>query len=876
MEITPGLLDSALRAGKSILTDELSKCLDPTRPTSRPSKSQWAVLNDIGKVQYRWVIAGNQCLASGTLVMTPTGPTPIEDIQVGDTVYDEHGKPIQVLKTFRNGRKRVSDLTLRGMKWATCTANHVFQVTDSHAKVRERETGKFVKGDLVHRVSVRAPLGNVSVPQAYALGALLGDGCSRQKGHEIQLSSGVAEVPEKVAAIVGNTARRLHESNYTWSVGRADIPYYDEWCKGRYAHEKIVDLDVVKTWDRESLLRFVAGIVDTDGSVYPAKDHVSLSVHMQAKSVIDALEYTFLALWQIPMSRGVDERAKYKNGPVHNLYTRNVHFVRQILDELGPHLVSPQKKWRLEYERLGGKRSNPDRLGLKFGANEREEETYDIHVDSPTNLYLLANGLVTHNSGKSAVAAREIAWILNGDHPSWTRPAEWGTGPLTIIVAGQDRKMMELELWGNKLLKFLNPADWREVRAGQSLQYAEHRKTGDRVVFISHADSSEKNRKHMQGYVAHYVWLDEMPASTRVLEELQRRVDSRNGYFLATFTPKFKNLEIRKVVDSATPPHAKKYQMSKFDNPIFAAHREREIAKLAGYSEDMRNAVLYGSWMSGDGLVHHFDPDLHGGAPENYDPSWRHVVVVDPATESKLGLTLWAEDPTPRDPLTMQPVAVCPELGSDDPQTRSTRMWWMVRADYVEGIYVPTEIIAAVEKSLVGLNVCLRRADSHEAWFIRQASAMPDGPSYTYEGIEGKNVPERKNGLIRTFQEGLGRRYRIADWCTKFHDEVQSYERDPETGKIKAKSKFHIIDTCHYFADKIPEPVHNYVYGSYHDRLYHAYLLEERRSAAREQARASGAKYVIEPAAPDIEAPLPPMPRARIQNRGWGRRKFRV
>ncbi len=470
-----------------------------------------------------------------------------------------------------------------------------------------------------------------------------------------------------------------------------------------------------------------------------------------------------------------------------------------------------------------------------------------------------------NQSGKSALAAREIAWILQDSHPTWTRPARWGTGPLTVIIAGQDRKMMELELWGNKLARFLNRDEWREVRAGQALQYCEHRTMGHRIVFISHADSSEKNMKHMQGYVAHYVWLDEMPMHIRVLEELQRRVDSNDGYFVATFTPKFRNLKIKKLVEAIREPIGRRYRLSKLDNPLFAGQREKELAQLAGHSAGYIASVLDGEWMSGDGAIYEVIPEKHAGVPAAYSPGWRHVLWVDPATESKLGLELWAEDPVPL-------------LGSiTDEEPAGRRMWWCVRAEYVEGIYTPTKIVADVESRVAGHNIIERRSDSAASWYIRQAADMPDGRNYEYVGVEKKTLPGRKDGLIKEFQQALGERVRIADWCTEYFDELQAYERDPETGRIRAESRFHLIDCGHYFVDSIPAPDHQYVYASWTERFYQAALLEAREDELRAAHSPRRRRYAVTSGPPLIERPLPRLrqpggaPRGRL-----GRRKYQV
>jgi phage terminase large subunit-like protein len=231
-----------------------------------------------------------------------------------------------------------------------------------------------------------------------------------------------------------------------------------------------------------------------------------------------------------------------------------------------------------------------------------QQEIFD-DIERIKHRYVIAG----NQSGKSSLAAREIGWIVENNHPFWKRPERWGDEALLVLIAGQDRKQMEIELYTKKIKPFLTPGDWREVRVGGTLNFVEHRKKGHKIVFLSHNDSSDKNRQHMQGYVAHYVWLDEMPRDIKILEELTRRVDARNGYLLVTFTPKIKNEEIRKVIDSVQVPLAKRYRLSKLDNPLYADRLAEEEQKLAGYSESYRKTILYGDWYQGDSSVYEFN-----------------------------------------------------------------------------------------------------------------------------------------------------------------------------------------------------------------------------------------------------------------------------
>lgn len=74
----------------------------------------------------RIFLGGNRCLAEGTLVATPNGPTKIENLMVGSIVHDERGRPIRVQKFWSNGTREVADITCGGEVLASCTAEHMW------------------------------------------------------------------------------------------------------------------------------------------------------------------------------------------------------------------------------------------------------------------------------------------------------------------------------------------------------------------------------------------------------------------------------------------------------------------------------------------------------------------------------------------------------------------------------------------------------------------------------------------------------------------------------------------------------------------------------------------------------------------------------
>lgn len=750
------------------------ECFDPNNLDSKPTPAQLEVLRDAGTIKHRYTTSGNQCHLEGTLVATPKGPVPIELLKVGDTVYSEHGKEIKVLKTFHNGPKEVADLTFRGQMWSSCTKDHVFQTVNGK-KTQQLSVENIGKYDCISRVFVRPGLGDTDVPEAYAIAALLGDGCSRQGGQKIHVSSADNKIPDKLSQILNVSVKKSGGENYTWILENADIPYYKDWCKGRYAHEKEADTSVLETWNRQSLLQFVAGLIDTDGSIYPAKDHVSLSLGMQAKSVVDAFEWAVFRLWQIKLNRTIDDRDKYKNGPVHIAYTRATPYVKLILDEINDLLVSTQKQWRPEYEGLGGKRTKLEYVGLKWGSNKRVGETYDIHVDSETNLYLLANGLVTHNSGKSQLAARETAWVLTETHPYWKRSPQMGTDKLQLLVLGRVGKHIEEILW-RKISGFLDMNDVHIQRTGGTLQKVTYRPNGNTILFISHHNTNEAREKS-QGYTADYVWLDELPGDVKLIEELHRRIMARDGRFLATFTPKTFNKGIKELVDNARAPLAKKYQFSMLDNPIYTPTQKQEILQsLETYPEGYRKMILHGDWFSGEGAVYQV-PDSFYQVPEGYHPSWRHVESVDPALSSKFGVTVWAENPT-------------------------TSNWTCIKSEYLTDIPDPNDMFLAAQRLTSDLNVVRRICDPEANWYVNLAKGK--GVFYT-----GPNKVNRKGEMIKNLQTAITTgRINSAPWCDILQKELETCQwSQTANDQIINHHSFHCLDTAQYFVDLMPKPL---------------------------------------------------------------------
>ena len=559
-------------AVKRLHTLKLNECFDPVDVNSRPNNSQQAVLDDLGKYRVRFVTAGNQCLAEGTMVATTKGHKPIEAIVPGDQVFNEYGKPIEVLETFQNGTKLVNKYALTSGKVIYATADHKLS-------------------------------------------------CKSMDGH-------------KDIAL-----RDINESTLIRGINRGDgTPLYD-----------------------------------TLFNAHP-----------------------------------------YKKVP-----------------------------------------------------------TYDIHVDSPTNLYCLSNGIITHNSGKSSTAGREVSWVFTERHPKWKRPQKWAGDNLTIIILGQTQKQIE-EIMLPKVLGFIPESEYEIKRAGGIIKKVVH-KNGNIIIPITYHDEKEA-RTNVQGFVAHYVWGDEMPRTLELVEECVRRIMSKEGYLLWTFTPKVVSDKVRKYVDNVAEPYGKRYKFSVFDNPIYDSEdRRAEVyASVEGLSEAYKQCILYGDWITAEGTVWEVDRDvLFKPLPPHYSAMWRHVEVVDPAIQSKLGQTIWAEDP----------------LNGD---------WYCILARYVQGLYVPDLIVDETTKITKGYNI-VKRVSDLEHWFINTANQskriMP-----RYEAVNEKMIESKKDNIIGV-QAKLGQSMFFAPGggTEQVVEEMEDMRWKDNGVDIVGSHRYHLVDTMVYF-----------------------------------------------------------------------------
>jgi phage terminase large subunit-like protein len=325
---------------------------------------------------------------------------------------------------------------------------------------------------------------------------------------------------------------------------------------------------------------------------------------------------------------------------------------------------------------------------------------------------------------------------------------------------------------------------------------------------MSH-DADEPARVRLQGYVANYVWLDEMPRNIKLVSELQTRVQSLDGRFIATFTPTSRNDEIKNMVDSADGVYSKRYNIAMMDNPILVGNekkRHQVESRMAGLPEGMRRMQLYGEWYGGEGTVFHLDYEKTViKMPAGYHPGWSHILAVDPAISSKMGYIFLANQP-------------------------NTPNWIVVRSGYIQGVYVPSKIVEAMEEIACRYNIVKRISDT-EPWFLETARDM----KIIYAPVQEK--VHRKEQLISDLQENLGTRILILEDQAELLRELNMcHWSEVNSGAIAARRKWHLLDALQYGNDILPKYTAPPIEKSWHQELRETNLKIKTARAAKEKS----------------------------------------
>ena len=217
----------------------------------------------------RALIMGNQvgkAVRNGTLVATPSGLTPIENLKIGDKVIGGDGHPCRVTGVFPQGVLPLYRLTFDDGLEVDCCAEHQWlcrlgkQERFRGHPPRVRNTGEIITAigpnpnpmDRASMPSLTNPGGGKwpSTIPPYALGVLLGDGSMKTS---LQLTTADEEIVETVTRSLPRSMRiNKLKNRYGYSltgVEHGKNPWMDELRRlglwGRRSEEKFIPDELV-------------------------------------------------------------------------------------------------------------------------------------------------------------------------------------------------------------------------------------------------------------------------------------------------------------------------------------------------------------------------------------------------------------------------------------------------------------------------------------------------------------------------------------------------------------------------------------------------------------------------------------------------------
>lgn len=365
--------------------------------------------------------SSGKAVMNGTTIPTPSGTKRIEDIKVGDYVFDRHGKPTKVIGVFPQGLKDAYEITFKDNRKLIVNNEHLWSVLTSRNMLKTIRTQEMIDKGLVISSNSKSKLGSTYryvVPNndwvifdkqeklpihPYVIGALLGDGYLG--GRQVVLSSDDPYVANKVAKLLplNCTAEKRNGNNYSWTFKLEETR--DNLRGGGYNTKVLVkdladsDIPLVTAHDKyipekyllaskEERLALLQGLMDTDGS----SDKSACTATFSTTSKKLAHQTANLA-----RSLGYQVYVSHYDRSKDNKATEYYLSFHSTGEELAKLFTLPRKKERME-KYATQKRAHKGTSIISIKKLNKQVPMTCLMVDNPEHLYLVGDYIVTHNT----------------------------------------------------------------------------------------------------------------------------------------------------------------------------------------------------------------------------------------------------------------------------------------------------------------------------------------------------------------------------------------------------------------------------------------------------------------------------------------------
>lgn len=387
--------------------------------------------------------------------------TPLYNIEVGDYVYNRHGKPVEVLGVYPQGKLDAYELTFSDGRTAICSADHIWpywQRLHRSEQIGNITLEQMLEKGIYHikpsekddptrrnRSRFSMPINDaVEFPEQnhkispYIMGAFLGDGCKNSEGY-FELSSELEYHAAQIANMLGCKGYRKQSKSYSWHFYKEpyvegeknkklhvwDIdPAYAEllsntYCGDKYIPEEYLFDSIENRWE---LLR---GLMDTDGTIFKQPWRHPITFNTTSEQLAYDFRSLCNSLGLIAHIATNDRRGQTHKSQNGTEYIRkSIEYNVSILvpNEMKPKFFTVEHKLARAREAAahGATRgAKYDRIQLKKVEKlPQQEEMVCIMVDDPEHLYLCNDFLVTHNTTLSMQVAYNVAQTQTDGKPN--------------------------------------------------------------------------------------------------------------------------------------------------------------------------------------------------------------------------------------------------------------------------------------------------------------------------------------------------------------------------------------------------------------------------------------------------------------------------
>ena len=341
------------------------------------------------------------------LVYTPEGVKQWGDIQVGDILFGDDGKPTKVTAIPFDDEEKIYLVTLSDGRTLQCTSGHLFYVKDNrkHPNMRVVDLWQIMHSDYAHKRANGEIEYYYSIPNngkvefntqsvlmdPYTLGLLLGDGC---------LTKSCLNVAE------------FTSDEEDFEIYKKYVPYEMYARKGKYCHGIKIDnlkgiLKEYDLWETTSETKFIPreylfntsevrmnilrGLLDTDGSV---NDSGTPIFYTTSKRLAKDVRWLCHSLGYNSRTRVKQGKYKDANGETH--ICKDCYAVTIFTNEDVFRL--PRKLEKLTSFPTAYSRSKKDWTKIVDIKYSHREKAKCVLVDNESHCYLIDEFIVTHNT----------------------------------------------------------------------------------------------------------------------------------------------------------------------------------------------------------------------------------------------------------------------------------------------------------------------------------------------------------------------------------------------------------------------------------------------------------------------------------------------